>query len=125
MVKVTLIMCILFFSVFGFCGCNDIEEEYGSFVCETAYSFDNKYHAEIVESDLMIGIKIVDDNNSQIFYFEPVRRRDFWGICWEEKNYNLWIQSGDVGVICYKYHDDKWSLDSEAVRPDSIHSKYD
>lgn len=57
--------------------------------------------------------------------FQPARASDFWGICWEHDTYNIWIQSGDIGVLCYSYEDGKWELDTSAARPDYVVSKYD
>lgn len=57
--------------------------------------------------------------------FYPARARDFWGICWENDSYNIWTQSGDIGVYCYKYEEMQWKRDESAQRPDYIISKYD
>lgn len=64
-------------------------------------------------------------HDEAVFSFTPARASDFWGICWETDTYNIWIQSGDIGVICYAYADGNWEVDPTAIRPDSIVSKYD
>ena len=61
----------------------------------------------------------------KVFEFYTERARDFWGICWESDTYNIWIQSGDTGVYCYRYEDERWIRDDSAERPEDIHSKYD
>ena len=45
--------------------------------------------------------------------------------CWENDSYNIWVQSGDLGVLCYRMSDEVWTLDYDAVRPDYIISRYD
>jgi hypothetical protein len=99
--------------------------QFGSFSMNPTTSFDGKYIASIEKNESMIGIRISDFENSEEFYFEPVRKLDFWGVCWETDTYNLWIQSGDVVVICYRFEDGIWILDPDAKRPAYIFSKYD
>ena len=95
-----------------------------SFSLDPVSSFDGKYTANIETNGTMISIHI-SENGTDIFSFDPVRKTDFWGICWERDTYNLWIQSGDVGVICYQYEEGVWRFNSDAVRPEYIESKYD
>ena len=65
----------------------------------------------------MIVLNIFDEKaNTKIYSFEPVRRWDFWGVCFENDNYNIWIQSGDIGIICYEYCDGEWHYNLDAVR---------
>lgn len=114
---------------------NDLETDaYGSFTTETAYSFDNQYYAvqEVVklkygeDSPNYIEISVYDaETEEPVDTFAVARTRDFWGICWESDSYNIWVQSGDIGVICYKYEDGQWIRDDFAKRPDDIISKYD
>lgn len=99
-------------------------EKYGSFTVDMSYSYDNKYSAKIIDSGDNIMILITGSNN-ETSSFVPCRKSDFYGICWENDNYNLWVQSGDIGVICYRFEKGKWSEDPDAVRPDYIVSKYD
>lgn len=35
-------------------------------------------------------------------------------------NYNLWIKSGDVGILCYEYDGETWQYNPDAVKPDYI-----
>lgn len=47
------------------------------------------------------------------------------GICWENDTYNIWTQSADIGIYCYKYENGQWERDESAIRPKYIISKYD
>ena len=100
-------------------------KEYGSFTAQRAYSYDRAYSAAVIESGDNVMIMIYDKDHYAVSSFTPCRKSDFWGICWEKDNYNIWIQSGDIGVVCYSKKGDKWVLNSDAVRPDYIVSKYD
>ena len=88
----------------------ELYEEYDRFFhTETVNSFDGVLRAEINSDTFMIRIDIIDNESNEIVYsFEPVRKWDFWGICWERDNYNIWIDSGDVGIICYEYNGIEW-----------------
>ena len=116
--------------VFTLCSCSLFATsapgtEYGSFTITKTSSYDGKYYAYMTQHDDMIVINIYSADDNEVFTFEPCRKSDFWGICWENDNYNLWVQSGDIGIICYTESDEVWSLDDSAVRPDYIMSKYD
>lgn len=107
-------------------------DSYGSFTTETAYSFDNQYYAvqEVVKYEEdgpnYIEISVYDaETEEPVDTFAVARTRDFWGICWESDSYNIWVQSGDIGVICYKYEDGQWTWDDTVKRPEDIISKYD
>ena len=113
------------------CGKSTIStEDWGSFSPNKTHSYDNKYYAvqNIEETDdgnlVVVNIYTTQDDEF-IFSFIPARARDFWGICWENDTYNIWIQSADIGTLCYKYNDSEWILDEEAIRPNYIKSKYD
>ena len=116
-------------------GCmNDINPETGSFVFDKTYSSDNKYYAvcnapesrAISDKVSMVEVAVYSaENDELVSRFETVRRWDFWGICWERDSYNIWVQSGDIGIVCYKYSDGEWSLDKSAKLPDYIKTKYD
>lgn len=99
--------------------------EYGSFTITKTSSYDGKYYAYMTQRDEMIVVNIYSEDDTEVFTFEPCRKSDFWGICWENDSYNLWVQSGDIGIICYTMSDEVWSLDDSAVRPDYIISKYE
>lgn len=97
------------------------EKDYGSFTIERTYTYDKKYYAECtVQSSGMILIEITTRNNIRVSSFKPCRASDFWGICWEYDNYNLWIQSSDIGCICYSFNGEEWERNKDAVMPDYI-----
>ncbi len=115
-------------AVFIMCSCTLVSAsapgtEYGSFTIEKTSSYDGKYYAYMTQHDQMIVVNIYSEDDEEVFTFEPCRKWDFWGICWENDSYNLWVQSGDLGVLCYTMSDEVWSLDLDAVRPDYIVSK--
>ena len=107
-------------------------ESWGSFTADQTYSYDNKYYAiQEVEEDpngggQNINVCIYETATDTLVYmFCPARARDFWGICWENDTYNIWTQSADIGIYCYKYEDMQWQRDESAQRPEYIISKYD
>ena len=117
-------------AVFAMCSCAVVSQtvpgtEYGSFTIEKTSSYDGKYYAYMTQHDQMIVVNIYSEDDTEVFTFEPCRKSDFWGICWENDSYNLWVQSGDIGIICYTESDEVWSVDDSAVRPDYIISKYE
>lgn len=113
---------------------NNNQEIWGSFTADVTYSYDEKYYAVQEVDDTTFGMRYIKvciyetDTDTLIYYFYPARARDFWGICWENDTYNIWTQSADVGIYCYKYEempDRKWERDESAIRPAYIISKYD
>lgn len=106
------------------------ESNYGSFTADKTYSYDNAFYA-VQEVELHNDVRIIRvciyeaDTDTLIYSFCPARARDFWGICWESDTYNLWTQSADIGIYCYKYDNNQWIVDKTAVRPPDIISKYD
>lgn len=106
-------------------------EEYGSFTPEDAYSYDGRLlaHQKVVKMYDMryITVEITDSETGELVgSFSPARAWDFWGICWEKDSYNIWIQSSDIGIYCYRYENGEWVCDwSNTERPDYIISRYD
>lgn len=129
MKKLVYICCIFLFILSG-CGNTIQAENWGSFTAEKAYSYDKEFYA-IQSTEEKDGVEAVAvsvclaESDELVFSFTPARASDFWGVCWEKDTYNLWIQSGDIGIICYRYEDGQWYADQTAVRPDYIESKYD
>ncbi|MBE6575430.1 MAG: hypothetical protein E7654_04055 [Ruminococcaceae bacterium] len=125
------ILCLFLFICVFFVGCQSqgSTENWGSFTAEKTYSYDQKYYAiqNTKETDGISFINVVIYNNKDepVYSFAPARSSDFWGICWEKDTYNIWIQSADIGVVCYVCNNEIWSKNDEAVRPDYIISKYD
>jgi hypothetical protein len=121
-----LILVCLFFT-----GCQNqrTAKNWGSFTAEKTYSYDQKYYAvqNAKETDgiSFIDVVIYNDNDEPVYTFTPARASDFWGICWEKDTYNIWIQSADIGVICYSFDNETWTKNNAATRPNYIVSKYD
>lgn len=105
-------------------------EDYGSFTPDKTYSYDNVFYA-VQEVEKICDVRTIKvciyeaDTDTMVYYFYPARAWDFWGICWETDSYNIWTQSADIGVYCYRYDNMQWILDEDAVRPPDIISKYD
>ena len=131
MKKLYCLSIALLLIILSGCGKSTIStEDWGSFSPNKTHSYDNKYYAvqniEEIDDEKNIVVNIYATKNDEfIFSFIPARTLDFWGICWENDTYNIWIQSADIGVLCYKHKDNEWILDDEAIRPDYIKSKYD
>lgn len=102
-------------------------KKYGSFTVNTAYSHDRRYYTVINDtgSDILIKIMNTKGDKKVAATFSPCRKSDFQGICWEKDTYNLWVQSADIGTVCYSFRDGEWVEDPGAVRPEYIVSKYD
>lgn len=105
---------------------------WGSFTDQPVITSDGLYRAEhkAVKEDGMATTMIRVDiylhhNNKPVATFYPARASDFWGVCWQEDTYSLWIQSGDTGIFCYEKTDDGWQVNENAIRPDTIVSKWD
>ena len=129
-VGIILFLCILF--LLSRCTNETTSESWGSFTSNLTYSYDEKYYAvQEVDDTLGEGIRYIKvciyetETDTLISYFYPARARDFWGICWETDTYNIWMQSADVGIYCYKYEDMQWERDDSVIRPEYIISKYD
>lgn len=105
-------------------------EEYGSFTPDDVESFDGKFAAKQEVEKLgdvnYVRVYIYDIESGGLagdFFAE--RARDSWGICWEKDNYNIWIQSADAGIYCYRYEDGTWTRDQYARRPEYIVSRWE
>lgn len=137
--KIIKFLAICMCSLLLLSGCGDRSSEtedtfelWGSFTADKTYSYDEKYYAiqEVEYSESEGANKIIvciyeTETDQLVSSFYPARARDFWGICWENDSYNIWTQSGDIGVYCYKYEEMQWERDESAQRPDYIISKYD
>ena len=128
--KVIHLSLILTF-LLTFVGCSNREievdpQEWGSFSPNKTTSYDNKYYAlqTVNENDYIVVTVYETETDKEVSSFSPARAWDFWGICWENDTYNIWIQSSDVGEYCYKYDNDTWTLDEEAKMPDYIITRY-
>ncbi len=138
-------LCLIYFtivliSVLSGCGRRNTNvhasdgDDLGSFTMDKIYSFDEKYYA-VCEDDINVTEQTGTDYVQVSVYFAESkeladtflteRTRDFWGICFESNTYNIWVQSADVGIICFKYDAGQWIRDDSAERPADIVSKYD
>ena len=115
-------------------GTKDWAEDGDSFTVDQTYSYDEKYYAiQKAEKEpygdgyvYYLNVYVYEtETDTLVSCFCPARARDFHGICWENDTYNIWTQSGDIGVYCYKYEDMQWIRDESAKRPEYIISKYD
>lgn len=128
---VVIFLCILLF--LSGCTKETPTEAWGSFTADKTYSHDEKYYAvqKVVDDIYGDSVKYVKvsvyetETDDLVDYFYPARAWDFWGICWENDTYNIWTQSADIGIYCYKCEDMKWKRDESAERPEYIISKYD
>ena len=78
------------------------------------------------EGEIVVLEEIIEtETDEEVYSFSPARALDFWGICWENDTYNIWIQSSDIGDYCYKYDTDTWILDEEAQMPDYIVTRHE
>lgn len=131
-IKLTAICVILILSLFTGCSLAPVLDSWGSFTNKDVYSSDGKYLATHESVRLegynvsMIQVSIFDAaTGEKLSSFVPARAFDFKGVCWEDGAHNLWIQSADIGTHCYSPVDGQWQLNEDAVRPESIKSKYD
>lgn len=103
------------------------KEKYGSFTKFKSYSYDDYYYVDILGGgggdNYMISVGTAYDN-MPICSIDVIPKDEFRGFCWENDNYNLWIQTVD-GVVCYSMEDDEWSINEDAVKPDYIIEKED
>ena len=126
-----LFLVFVLLVTFVACGDHSVnEEEWGSFTSEKTFSYDNKYYAiqTVEETDDVSAIIVsiyTTENDEIVASFSPARAMDFWGICWEKDSYNIWIQSSDIGIYCYKFDENNWTLDESLELPDYIKTRYD
>lgn len=126
---VVLFMCTLL--LLSGCTKENPSGSWGSFTADKTYSYDEKYYALQETGDEIGGVEYIKvsiyetETEALVDYFYPARAWDFWGICWENDTYNIWTQSADIGIYCYKYEDMKWQRDESMKRPEYIISKYD
>ena len=127
---VCLFLVLTILSVFVSCSNREIKvdpQEWGSFSPNKTTSYDNKYYAlqNVNDNDYIVVTVYETETDEEVYSFSPARAYDFWGICWENDTYNIWIQSSDIGDYCYKYDNDTWILDEEAQMPDYIITRHE
>lgn len=95
--------------------------EYGSFTCDKTYSFDGKYYVVINESYGPFEIDVYsNDGYVNAITSQWFNKNAFWGVCWENDSYNLWVQTKTGDTMCFSKNGDEWILNEDAVRPDYI-----
>jgi len=104
-------------------------EKYGSFSPDLTTSYDGRFYAvqQKVRPEGMsvdyIHVTVYDAEAEEVAdSFLTERAWDFWGICWEQDSYDIWVQSGDIGTYCMKYEEGRWvrSEDHEEPLPPGI-----
>ena len=108
-------------------------QTWGSFTNADVTSSDGKYIAKHAAAwternvyEQMIQVDVYDAATGELVdSFAPAPARDFWGVCWAEGTHDLWIQSGDEGICCYREKDGKWTLEKNAPRPEGLVTKWD
>ena len=127
MKKLLIVICIAI--CLCFCSCNvqsGSDNEYGSFVTdEVLNSFDNAYYSVQTIEDDSVLIRIYTSDDELEYEVNPCRSMDYWGMVWENDRYAFWIQSGDVGTLCYELVDGVWEIRTNRARPEYIISRYD
>ena len=124
------IIALLLFIVVVFtgCGASGALEDYGSFTTEKTYCYNEDYYAKTTRFKNDEGIPVVvvdifsaaDDVIKESIIIDT--SSEFWGFCWEEDSYNIWIQTSE-GLFCYKKGVFEWVLDETAQKPDYIVEK--
>lgn len=95
---------------------------YGSFAVDTGryYSYDGNYFASVSYWRHDIDIVICSDDGEKSYPVCICDSSDFRGLCWENDNYNLWIQTKDGDTLCYSKNGEEWTLNENAVKPGYI-----
>lgn len=98
---------------------------YGSFAVDTGryYSYDGNYYASVSNWRHDIDIVICSDDGEKSYPVCICDSSDFRGLCWENDNYNLWIQTKNGDTLCYSKNGEEWTLNENAVKPDYIIGK--
>lgn len=107
-------------------GSDLVQGKWGSFTTARTESYDGKYYALQTKIESNVKVTVYSSaSDTEVFSFVPARARDFYGVCWESDSYSIWVQSGDIGVFCYRFDNEKWVKNESAERPADIVSKYD
>lgn len=109
------------------------QEDYGSFSPDITYSYDEKYYAlqtltrpELAGVDYIQVTVYENGTDAVVDSFLTERAFDFWGVCWEDDTYNIWIQSGDIGTYCMEFDGEKWNRNDgyELEKPPEIIDRF-
>ena len=106
----------------------DRKTMYGSFNVEEAKSYDGKFTAKVLIGSGMVTVQITDnETDSIVSSFKPCGKGQFYGICWENDSYRLWVQTDTSRFICYSMKESRWDwqIDEGARKPEYIKGRYD
>ena len=106
----------------------DRKTMYGSFNVEEAKSYDGKFTAKVLIGSGMVTVQIIDnETDSIVSSFKPCGKGQFYGICWENDSYRLWVQTDTSRFICYSIKESRWDWQMEegARKPEYIKGRYD
>lgn len=125
------VICLLLVMLFVFSGCGapKAEEDYGSFTMDKTYCYDQAYYANTTrfkndEGEIVTVVDIFDASDDIIKHSIILdTSSEYWGFCWEEDSYNIWVQTAEDGVTCYKKDTFDWVIDENAEKPDYIIEK--
>ena len=92
--------------------------EFGSFTRDETYSYDGKYY--VAKFDPLFHEIGIYSSNGYVDAIVLPNSGDYYGVCWENDSYNLWIQDKNGDTQCYSMVDEKWSINESAVKPDYI-----
>ena len=101
---------------------------YGSFNVEEAKSYDNRFTAKCLIGSGMVTVQIIDnEKDSIVSSFKPCGKGDFYGVCWENDSYNIWVQAEGARFICYSMKDSRWDweIKEKARKPDYIKGRHE
>ena len=104
------------------------QKMYGSFNVEEAKSYDGKFTAKVLIGSGMVTVQIIDnETDSIVSSFKPCGKGEFYGICWENDRYSLWVQTDTSYMICYSMKESRydWQIEEHARKPEYIKGRYD
>ena len=73
-------------------------------------------------------VQIIDnETDSIVSSFKPCGKGSFYGVCWENDKYNLWVQTDTSYLICYSMKESRWDweINKNARKPDYIKGRYE
>ena len=106
----------------------DRQAMYGSFNVEEAKSYDGKFTAKCLIGSGIVTVQIIDnETDSIVSSFKPCGKGSFYGVCWENDKYNLWVQTDTSYLICYSMKESRWDweINKNARKPDYIKGRYE
>ena len=103
------------------------DQQLSQFTTDMTPCHDKKYYiimgANIKDDTLVSVINIYSDIGDMVYSFEAGNVDNFRGVCWEKDSYNIWTLTGDNTLRCYKFSDNKWQLEKDALIPEYMLKK--